>query len=231
MKNALIITVVAVITIMTILIISRSLEDALDVVGKDSARAFDELLQTVPQLVSEDAENGVWSIAAPDNGARFTWRWEHTPQDNDVMLEIDAAPFIAAGLDTAKLPGSIEFNDGKLALGTKLVSNDYAVKARPKSTPLSAYECIVNLNRESIGYHAALDHYGMSIGGGNLFEWAKNINTNDKDMVFVLNPEPFINAGVIPDKVDGWAFAKVTVDDENGKPIQVDKILKPFNLN
>jgi hypothetical protein len=231
MKKALIITVVAVITIMTILIISRSLEDALDVVGKDSARAFDELLQTVSQLVSEDAENGVWSIIAPDNGARFTWRWEHTPQDNDVMLEIDAAPFIAAGLDTSKLPGSIEFNDGKLTIGTKLVPNGSAAKARSKSTPLSAYECIVNLNRESIGYHAALDHYGMSIGGGNLFEWAKNINTNDKDMVFVLNPEPFINAGVIPDKVDGWAFAKVTVDDENGKPILVDKILKPFNLN
>jgi hypothetical protein len=56
------------------------------------------------------------------------------------------------------------------------------------------------------------------------------MSTNDKDIVFVLNPEPFIAAGVDPSKIDGWAFAKVTVDDANGKPVEVDKILKPFNL-
>jgi hypothetical protein len=63
-----------------------------------------------------------------------------------------------------------------------------------------------------------------------MFEWAKNLDTNDKDMVFVLNPSPFIAAGINPEKIEGWAFAKVTVDDENGKPIEVDKFLKPFNL-
>jgi hypothetical protein len=63
-----------------------------------------------------------------------------------------------------------------------------------------------------------------------MFEWAKDMSTNDKDIVFVLNPEPFIKAGVDPNKIEGWAFAKVTVDDANGKPIEVDKILKPFNI-
>jgi hypothetical protein len=53
---------------------------------------------------------------------------------------------------------------------------------------------------------------------------------NDKDIVFVLNPEPFINAGLDPARIDGWVFAKVTVDDANGKPVEVDKILKPFDL-
>jgi hypothetical protein len=56
------------------------------------------------------------------------------------------------------------------------------------------------------------------------------MSTNDKDIVFVLNPEPFIKAGVNPNNIKGWAFAKVTVDDANGKPIVVDKILKPFDL-
>jgi len=214
---------------LTLTFFTLSCGGKLDVVGTDSARAFNELLQKAGQLVTEDKENSAWSIIAPDNEARFTWRWEHNAQDNDVVLEIDAAPFIAAGLDTSKLPNSIAFNDGKLTIGTKLVPPGSEAKA--KSTPLAAYECLVNLNRNAIGYHAALDHYGINIGGGNLFEWAKDLSANDKDMVFVLNPEPFINAGVAPDKVDGWAFAKVTVDDENGKPIQVDKILKPFNLN
>jgi hypothetical protein len=45
-----------------------------------------------------------------------------------------------------------------------------------------------------------------------------------------LNPQPFIDAGVKPDKVQGWIFAKVPVKDKNGKPEEVDKFLKPFNL-
>jgi hypothetical protein len=230
MKKAFILTVIGAITIMTIWILSRSFE-GFDVVGTDSARAFDELLQKTGQWVTEDKENSAWSIVAPDRGARFSWRWEHSAQTDDVTLEIDAVPFIAAGLDTSRLPEAITYSDGKLAVGTKLVPPGSEAKAKAKSTPLAAYECLVNLNRSAIGYHAALDHYGINIGGGNLFEWAKDLGTNDKDMVFVLNPEPFIKAGVTPDKIDGWAFAKVTVDDENGKPIQVDKILKPFNLN
>jgi hypothetical protein len=71
---------------------------------------------------------------------------------------------------------------------------------------------------------------GHDLDNGNMFEWAKNLATNDKDIVFVLAPEPFIAAGTDPARIEGWAFTKVTVDDANGKPVQVDKILKPFNL-
>lgn len=46
---------------------------------------------------------------------------------------------------------------------------------------------IVEKSRDSIGYHAALDHYGIDLENGNMFEWAKDISTNDKDIVFVLN--------------------------------------------
>jgi len=35
---------------------------------------------------------------------------------------------------------------------------------------------------------------------------------NDKDIVFVLNPEPLIAAGVDPKAVDGWVFARVPVE-------------------
>ncbi|MDR2694029.1 MAG: hypothetical protein LBB74_07425 [Chitinispirillales bacterium] len=190
----------------------------LDVVGKDSARAFGELLQKAPGLVSEDTLGGGWSITAPDSGARFVW-------GAFGKMMIDIAPFAAAGLDTLKLADAGAFSGGTLVIGTALT-----LDAPPKTTPLASYEWIVKNNRDAIGYHAALNHYGISLGNGNMFEWAKDLNTNDKDIVFVLNPEPFINAGVDVTKIEGWAFAKVTVDDENGKPVQVDKILKPFDL-
>ena len=76
----------------------------------------------------------------------------------------------------------------------------------------------------------------MKLGDGNMFEWAKDMLKNtatntdqDKDIVFVLNPEPLIAAGVDPAKVTGWVYAEVPVE-ENGKTTQVYKFLKPFNL-
>jgi poly-D-alanine transfer protein DltD len=56
------------------------------------------------------------------------------------------------------------------------------------------------------------------------------MSTNDKVIVFVLNPEPFIKAGVDPAKVQEWVFAKVEVKNKEGKKELVDKFLKPFNL-
>jgi len=200
----------------------------LDVVGNDSVRAFNDLLQSAPQLVSEDKANS-WSIAAPSGGARFIWskNFTETPVF-DVMLEFDAAPFIAAGLDPSKLPEYFIYRRGMLTVGTKLGNESLSYKG--EATPLASYEQIVKMKRGSIGYHGQMDHYGINLGNGNMFEWAKNLATNDKDIVFVLDPAPFIAAGTDPANIAGWAFAKVTVDDENGKPVQVDKILKPFDL-
>jgi len=216
----------ALFTLLAITAISCS---KLDVVGNYSIRSFDELLQNAPQLVSEDKTNGGWSVNAPDNSVRFIWSKNFAESPfYDVLLEINADPFIAAGLDPSKLPGNFIFRDGMLIVGTKLGNEN--LKYEGEVTPLASYGQIVKLKRGSIGYHGQMDHYGINLGNGNMFEWAKNLDTNDKDIVFVLAPEPFIAAGADVSRIDGWAFAKVTVDDANGKPVQVDKILKPFNL-
>ena len=99
-----------------------------------------------------------------------------------------------------------------------------------EAKPIDSFNQIVKTRRDVIGYHEKLDHYGISLGNGNMFEWAKDMSKNDKDIVFVLNPQPFIDAGVKPEKVEGWAFAKVEVKDMNGKSEEVDKLLKPFDL-
>jgi hypothetical protein len=201
----------------------------LDVVGKDSVNSFDKILKARPQAVTPDEMNGGWSLAAPDGAVRYIWSKNYAESPlHDVMLEFDAAPFIAAGLDPERLPENFAFYEGMIMVGTKL--GEETLKYTGEVTPLASYEQIVKQKRSSIGYHGALDHYGVSLGDGNLFEWAKDMSTNDKDIVFVLNPEPLIAAGVDPSRISGWTFTKVTVDDANGKPIEVDKILKPFNL-
>jgi len=205
--------------------------DKLDTVGNYSIRSFSELLGSAPELVSKDEVNSGWSFAAPDNSARFIWSRSFASSPVfDVMLEFNAVPFIAAGLDPKRLPGNFYFNkeNNLLTVGTKLGTE--LLSYNGEATPLASYEHIVKLKRQAIGYHGELDHYGVDVGNGNMFEWAKDLKTNDKDIVFVLNPEPFIAAGADPDRIESWLFTKVTVDDKNGKPVQVDKILKPFDL-
>ncbi|MDR3240024.1 MAG: hypothetical protein LBT44_08070 [Clostridiales bacterium] len=211
------------------------LTSQLDVVGQQSIPSFDKILKIIPDQVSADEMNAGWSLAAPDGMARFIWSMDYSRSPmHDVMLEISAEPFTAAGLEPDKLPEDYAFYEGMLMMGQKLGSDVLTYEGDP--TPLAAYEQIVSKYRTTVGYHASLDHYNVDIGGGNLFEWAKDMSLNastgeeqDKDIVFVLNPDPFIAAGVDPERVDGWAYAQVSVDID-GKPTDVWKFLKPFNL-
>ena len=197
-----------------------------DVVGKISITSFDSVLKVSD--VQKDEMNGGWSLSAPDRTARFIWSRDFDISDpHDVMLELDAKPFITAGLDTAKLPAG-KFIDGKIMVGQSL--GDASFPANTQATALASYEQLVKIKREMVGYHEKLDHYGVDVGDGNKFEWAKDMSKNDKDIVFVLDPKMFTDAGVDPAKVAGWAFAKVEVKDATGKPIEVEKFLKPFNL-
>ncbi len=200
----------------------------LDVIGYTSIKSFDAVLDAIPANIAEDKINNAWSLNAPDGSARFIWSKDFSKSPvYDVMIEFDAQPFTDAGLDISRLPEGMA-SDGKIIVGTKLGTE--ALTYEGNANPLASFEKIVELKRESVGYHTALDHYGVILTGGNMFEWAKDMSVNDKDIVFVLDPGVFIDAGADPAKVEGWVFAKVPVTDENGKPIEADKLLKPFDL-
>lgn len=197
-----------------------------DVIAKVSITSFDKVLKLSD--ITTDEMYGGWSLNAPDQTARFIFSSDFKiSAPHDVMLETDAKPFIDAGLDTAQLPAGM-FVDGKIMVGQDL--GDTAFPDSAKATALASYEELVKLKRETIGYHEKLDHYGIDLGNGNKFEWAKDLSKNDKDIVFVLDPQMFIDAGADPAKVTGWVFAKVEIKDTTGKTVSVDKFLKPFDL-
>lgn len=198
----------------------------LDVVADKSISSFESVINELP--IEADSEDSSWILTAPDNSAKFLWSKDFSSTtDYDVKLELDSQPFINAGLDISKLPEGAIYGD-KIILGTDL--SDEKSTYNGEATPLDSYKKIVEKSRDSIGYHAALDHYGIDLENGNMFEWAKDISANDKDIVFVLNPQMFIDAGVNPQEVEGWVFAKVETMDKDGKKIEVDKFLKPFDL-
>jgi hypothetical protein len=221
------ITIGAVVTVLLSMACNK-----LDVVGNNAKVSFAAVLSALDGEITVDDSSGGWRLDAPDGGAAFIWLPDYSKSRSyDAALIFDAAPFINAGLDVQKLRGDFTVIStsigGTITVGVKLGSQ--AAKYSGAPTPLASFEQIVDVKREVIGYHAALDHYGVTIGDGNLFEFAKDMAKNDKDIVFVLNPQPFIDAGVNPATVEGWAFAKVPVD-VNGKPVEVDKFLKPFDL-
>lgn len=196
--------------------------------GKEAVTSFDKVLNTEEISITADEVNKGWSLEAPDSSVRFIWSEDYSSSPfYDVMLEIDAKPFLDAGLDPEKLPENYVLYDGKLIIGVKYGENNFTYAEG--STPLSAFENLEKYYRSEIGYHASMGHYNVSLGDGNLFEWAQDMTTNDKDIVFAMNPVPLIDAGVDPEQVDGWSYAEVPVG--HGKSSEtVWKFLKPFDL-
>jgi len=199
--------------------------DETPVVEKDpSIVAFGDMANYVNFQL--DDVNKFYTLTSPDGQVVFYISAEiaaTTPYD--FKMEIDATPFINAGLDTALLPEGV-FVDNKIVFGHDLGNEGVNVQ-----DVVPAFEAVFRIDPTLVGYHEALDHYGLSFGNGNVFEWASDFTTNDKDLVFVLNPQTFIDAGVDVETIEGWIFAQVEVMDENGKMVMVDKLLKPFDIN
>jgi hypothetical protein len=199
----------------------------LDVIGDDSIATFDSLLTAIPESISADSEEAGWRMVSPDGDAVFVWSNDFSKTEMDLKIEINSTPFIESGLDPDLLPEGMIIGD-KIIVGTDLGSD--VLEYEKEANPLESYKKIVELYRGSIGYHDAFDHYGIDLMEGNMLEWAKDMTNNDKDLVFVLNPEPFINAGVDPSTIDGWVYAEIPSMDKDGKPIEVFKLLKIFDV-
>jgi hypothetical protein len=163
-------------------------------------------------------------VLSSPGGERFEWSGDFSGDGPDFRVTLDATPYLQAGLDPARLPAERYRYDplGRtLSLQFEIGAEKFTYKGSP--SPLDTFTRIVQKHRPIIGYHEALDHYGIALGDGNMFEWAK-------DLVFVLNPEPLIQAGVDPARITGWVFAKVPVKDAKGQSVEVDKFLRPYNL-
>ena len=203
---------------------------ALDVVGKTAISTFQVLLERTSGSVALEAATNRWVLSSPD-GEKFEWSVDFSGEGPDFRVALDATPYLQAGLDPTLLSAEryqFDPRDRTLSLRFDIGAEKFTYSGSP--SPLDTFTRIVQKHRPIIGYHEALDHYGIALGDGNMFEWAKDMDKNDKDLVFVLNPGPLIQAGVDPARITGWVFAKVPVKDEKGKPVEVDKFLKPFNL-
>ncbi len=214
---------------------------ATDVVGSMAIKSFDGMTQALGNNIALNQDEGVFGIRSPDSDVfrvAQDFNREITPETPDFELEFAAQPFLDAGLNGTLLAGtdSVQYllEGDKLMIRFEWAQVPFAPVPTsalvPQTQLLETFKQILANFRDKIGYHEKLDHYGISLGDGHMFEWAKDLLTNDKDMVFILNPEPLIKAGLDPTKVKGWVFAKVEILDGAGKTQFVDKLLKPFDV-
>jgi hypothetical protein len=187
---------------------------ATDSVAKYGVETFGAMVEK-NNVYSEDNS---WAIEAPDK-TKFNMSKDFS-NNVDFVIKMDAQPFTNSGLDVSKLPKTYVYNDKDKTISIESNIGDTKFED-DKATSTDTLQDIVDNHRDVLGYHTKLKHYGLDLDNGNKFEWADDMATNDKDIVYVLNPEPFIKAGVDPNKIDGWAYAKVEDDY---------KLLKPFDI-
>jgi hypothetical protein len=153
----------------------------------------------------------------PDDTTKFSL------EGSTAMILLDLKPFLDAGLDVKKLPNYMTYD---LSENKLHIRKSYSEKGSDAKTINDLYNNIINNNRGKLGYHKTLGHFGLSFDNGNAFEYAKNVSSNDKDIVIVLNPDTFISAGTDVEKLDGYIYTDVKMD--NGQVVK--KLLKVFNL-
>ncbi len=147
----------------------------------------------------------------------------------DAVLELDAKPFLSAGLDPSLLPNSAQASwsvEGSSLIGRFELGEGASNAADPKS----AMAEVAKQARGRIGYHAALKHYGVMLSGEAMVEWAADLTKNDKDWVFILDPKFLRAAGADVRAIEGWTLAMVPVEGPDGGMIEVEKLLKAFDL-
>jgi len=193
---------------------------SLDVILRDSPKSLDAILSANPALVYAPTNDSPYFALSVDGATSLLVSKDFSLTSEDVLFETPLKPFVDAGLDVSNLPAGYRADAENLFL-----TADFGSGKDAKTSITSALLASAAFDRSVLGYHAALDHYGVALPGGK-FEWAKDYATNDKDIVFVLAAKPLADLGVDVQNVDGWVFK--TMQDDAGKDFDV--LLKPYSL-
>ncbi|MPM80435.1 hypothetical protein SDC9_127482 [bioreactor metagenome] len=192
----------------------------LDVILRDGPKSLDAIVSANPALVSAPTSDNPYFALSVDETTKLLVSKDFSLSTEDVLFETPLKPFVDAGLDVSKLPAGYRADAENLYL-----TADFGSGKGEKSSLTDALMASATFDRSVLGYHAALDHYGVALPGGK-FEWAKDYATNDKDIVFVLAATPLADLGVDVQNIAGWVF--MTMQDDAGKDFDV--LLKPYSL-
>ncbi len=95
---------------------------------------------------------------------------------------------------------------------------------------LTAFNAIVRQYPDKKGFHAEMLHWGLALPGGDQFEWTKDTSEGEMDFVMVMKAEPFIEAGLDPEKLSGHDY--MYLEESTKKKMEAPaRIAHAFNVS
>lgn len=188
---------------------------------RDAVRAFDGIIGLRPL---EEYEESRWRFSATDGGAVFSF-------DNMMVnMDVDMAPFIAAGADPSKLGNTC--TDTLFYHAESLCFSSPAfdmLNQNVRKTALEQFEINAPYLSEYLFLDSDAGRYGIDFDAVATFEWAEDAQASDRDVVFALDAAPLVAAGANPEAVEGWIYERAgTKDGTNGEAYQ---FVKPLDLD
>ncbi|MDR3263672.1 MAG: hypothetical protein LBT30_05110 [Clostridiales bacterium] len=185
-----------------------------DVIANYAVKSFKDLSAELGEARYQ-YDSGQHTLISPNGKEKFLW-------GERLAIEVDLSEFISAGLDVAKLT-DFDVNGNILAIELE------NAKTVTETEKFSALKKTVRTNRNALGFDEDMGHFGLSFGNEFAFEWAQHLDKNDKDMVFLLNPMPFIEAGLITEQLENWVYTKLKMM-KDGKEYEAFMLVRFYDL-
>lgn len=181
--------------------------------GDAAYKAFSNIIKQNKDKIGFHAELSHWGYTLP-TGEKLEWTKDTSANVADIALVMLADPFINAGLDVKKLdenewlykPAAKE--EGQDLPNRLVKPYNISDKKQKSSGSEDAIRRIIRQKPELVKYDSESKKYSISLGKGFEAQWTEEIGATSSDIVFVLNAEPLIKAGLETNKLQGsyWTF-------------------------
>jgi hypothetical protein len=199
--------------------------------------AFNKIVKAYPDKKRFHEALKHWGFELP-TGEKFEWSKDMSANKADFAMVMLADPLVEAGLDISKLDENewlyepAAKDDKGNDLPNRLIK-PYNVSDKKQSSNGSedSMRRLLKADTDNVKYHKDVQHFGLSLGEGNQVQWTEKLGTNNADMIFVLNVEPLIEAGIDINKLEdsGWVFKEAS-DNDMGMGTSPDQIVKIYDI-
>ncbi|MDF2556932.1 MAG: hypothetical protein K0R71_760 [Bacillales bacterium] len=196
----------------------------------DALEAFIKIVKSDPSKKGFHAPLKHWGFKLDDD--KFEWTKDTSANKIDFAMVMSAKPFLDAGLDPKKLNDSnYVFKPKGIESGMKtpdLLIHPFNLNDK-KQTAQGSKDSFRRLLKEDINlvkYHKGMKHYRLLLNDGFEVQWTEKLGLTNADMVFIIEANPLIDAGLDTSKLDGtgWIFKKAEKDEMGNHPNRLVKI-------
>ena len=208
-------------------------KDVEETISDKGVVAFNEIVKTYPDKKGFHDALQHWGFAM-EPGEKLEWSKDMSANKADFAMVVKADPLIEAGLDVEKLDKNVWIFEkaGRDTMGMEqpavlILPYDISDKSLVSKNSDDSMKALLEADPENLIYHEDKQHYVLNLGGTNEAIWTEKLGLNDSDMIFVLEAEPLIAAGLDIDKLEGsgWTFKKASEADKTP-----DQIIKTYDL-